>query len=56
MQSGGMGEGWSDILAASFTSDPVIGEYVTNNPSTGVRTVRTTTTIRSPLASSARGV
>ncbi|MCB1021162.1 MAG: M36 family metallopeptidase, partial [Acidobacteria bacterium] len=39
-QSGAMGEGWSDILAATFTSDPVIGEYVTNNSSTGIRAVR----------------
>ena len=39
-QSGAMGEGWSDALAASYTSDPVIGEYVTRNSATGVRTVR----------------
>ncbi len=38
--SGAMGEGWSDVMAASFTSDPVIGEYVTRNAATGVRTVR----------------
>ena len=39
-QSGGMGEGWSDVLSASFTDDPVIGEYATKNASTGIRTVR----------------
>ena len=45
-QSGAMGEGWSDVMAASFTSDPVIGEYATRNAATGVRTVRYD---RSPL-------
>ena len=38
-QSGAMGEGWSDAYAASFTDDPVVGEYVTGNPTTGLRTV-----------------
>ena len=37
--SGAMGEGWSDSYAATFTNDPVIGEYVTRNPTTGIRTV-----------------
>jgi hypothetical protein len=37
--SGAMSEGWSDIYAASFTADPIIGEYVTGNPTTGLRTV-----------------
>ena len=38
-QSGAMGEGWSDAYAASFTNDPVVGEYVSTNPATGIRTV-----------------
>ena len=37
--SGAMSEGWSDIYAASFTADPVVGEYVTGNPTSGLRTV-----------------
>src|SRR5262249_32037153 len=37
IQSGGMGEGWSDLLAASFLNDPVAGAYVTGNATTGVR-------------------
>lgn len=36
-QSGALGEGWSDVLAASFTDDPVVGEYVSNNPTSGIR-------------------
>src|SRR5262245_49932063 len=31
LQSGGMGEGWSDWVAASFLNNPVIGAYVTGN-------------------------
>jgi hypothetical protein len=38
-QSGAMGEGWSDAYAASFTGDPVVGEYSSRNSATGVRTV-----------------
>ena len=37
--SGAMGEGWSDAYAASFTDDPVVGEYVTGNSTTGIRGV-----------------
>ena len=37
--SGAMSEGWSDAYAASFTGDPVFGEYVFANPATGMRTV-----------------
>ncbi|MBI4454403.1 MAG: M36 family metallopeptidase [Acidobacteria bacterium] len=37
IQSGAMGEGWSDWFAASIYNDSVIMEYVTGNPSTGVR-------------------
>ena len=37
IQSGGMGEGWGDFLAASFLNDPVIGAYVSGNATTGVR-------------------
>ncbi len=38
-QSGAMGEGWSDAYAASLTGDPVLGEYASRNPATGIRTV-----------------
>ncbi len=38
-QSGAMSEGWSDAYAASFTNDPVVGEYVSTNATTGIRTV-----------------
>ncbi|MDA1234111.1 MAG: M36 family metallopeptidase [Acidobacteria bacterium] len=37
-QSGALGEGWSDALAASFIGDPIFGEYVSNNPASGLRT------------------
>src|SRR5262249_10174489 len=37
LQSGGMGEGWSDWVAASFLNDPVIGAYVTGNATVGIR-------------------
>jgi Zn-dependent metalloprotease len=37
-QSGALGEGWSDVLSASFTGDPIVGEYVANNPASGIRT------------------
>jgi hypothetical protein len=38
LQSGALGEGWSDSTASSINNDPVVGEYVTNNYTTGVRT------------------
>jgi hypothetical protein len=38
-QSGALAEGWSDAYAASFTNDPVIGEYLSTTPSTGLRSV-----------------
>jgi len=37
LQSGGMGEGWSDFMAASFLDNPVIGAYVSGNATAGVR-------------------
>jgi len=37
VQTGALGEGWSDITSASKWDDPVIGEYVTGNPTTGIR-------------------
>lgn len=38
LQSGALGEGWSDSTASSINNDPVVGEYVTNNYTSGVRT------------------
>jgi subtilisin-like proprotein convertase family protein len=37
LQSGGLGEGWSDFMAASFLDDPVIGAYVTGDATVGIR-------------------
>jgi hypothetical protein len=37
LQSGGMGEGWSDWVAAAILDNPVIGAYVTGNATTGIR-------------------
>jgi len=37
VQSGGMGEGWSDWVAASFLDNPVVGAYVTGNATRGIR-------------------
>jgi len=37
LQSGGMGEGWSDFVAATFLDNPVIGAYVTGNATVGIR-------------------
>src|SRR5512144_1965676 len=37
LQSGGMGEGWSDFMAATFLNNPVIGAYVTGNATRGIR-------------------
>jgi extracellular elastinolytic metalloproteinase len=36
-QAGAMGEGWSDYWAATFYGNGVIGEYVTNNLTRGIR-------------------
>jgi Zn-dependent metalloprotease len=36
-QAGAMGEGWSDYWAATFYNNGVIGEYVTNNLTRGIR-------------------
>jgi hypothetical protein len=38
-QTGAMGEGWSDWMAATINNDPVIGAYVTGNAATGIRRV-----------------
>jgi hypothetical protein len=37
VQSGAMGEGWSDYFPISFFDDPVAGEYVSGNAVTGIR-------------------
>jgi hypothetical protein len=37
VQSGGMGEGWGDYIAASFLNNPVIGAYVTGDRVKGIR-------------------
>ena len=39
VQTGAMGEGWSDWVAATINNDPVIGAYVTGNATTGIRRV-----------------
>jgi extracellular elastinolytic metalloproteinase len=36
-QAGAMGEGWSDYWAATFYNNGVVGEYVTNNLTRGIR-------------------
>lgn len=36
-QSGAMGEGWSDYWANTLGNDGVVGEYVTNNTTRGIR-------------------
>ena len=36
-QSGGMGEGWSDYIAATFRNNPVIGGYAVSNNVRGIR-------------------
>lgn len=36
LQSGAMGEGWSDYWAITINNDGAVGEYVTNNPA-GIR-------------------
>ena len=37
IQSGAMGEGWSDYFAISFFNNPVYGAYQSQNPISGVR-------------------
>ncbi len=36
-QAGAMGEGWSDYWAITFYNDGRVGDYVTNNPTNGIR-------------------
>jgi hypothetical protein len=36
-QAGAMGEGWSDYWAATFYGNGIIGEFVTNNLTNGIR-------------------
>jgi extracellular elastinolytic metalloproteinase len=36
-QAGAMGEGWSDYWAATFYNNGVVGEFVTNNLTRGIR-------------------
>ena len=38
-QRGALGEGWSDVISYLKWGDAVIGEYVTGNASTGIRSV-----------------
>jgi hypothetical protein len=38
-QQGALGEGWSDFFPSSFLEDPVVGNWITGNP-TGIRTFR----------------
>lgn len=37
IQSGAMGEGWSDYFAASYFNNPVLGAYISQNPTHGDR-------------------
>jgi hypothetical protein len=37
LQSGGMGEGWGDLMGSSFLNNPVVGAYVTGNTTRGIR-------------------
>ena len=39
VQSGALGEGWSDAFATSINNDPVYGEYNNGNYTTGIRGV-----------------
>ena len=41
-QSGAMGEGWSDYWAATLNNDGVMGEYVTQNTTSGIRRAKYT--------------
>ncbi len=36
-QSKAMGEGWSDYWAVTAFDDPIVGEFVTRNPTVGIR-------------------
>src|SRR6266511_4732171 len=36
-QAGAMGEGWSDYWAITFYNNGIVGEYVTNNTTRGIR-------------------
>jgi hypothetical protein len=36
-QAGAMGEGWSDYWASTFYNNGIVGEYVTNNTTRGIR-------------------
>src|SRR5690606_41954853 len=38
-QRGALGEGWSDVISYLKWGDAVIGEYVTGNATTGIRSV-----------------
>jgi extracellular elastinolytic metalloproteinase len=37
LQSGGMGEGWGDLMGSSFLNNPIVGAYVTGNATLGIR-------------------
>jgi hypothetical protein len=37
IQSGAMGEGWSDYFSISYFNDPVEGRYIGQNPISGIR-------------------
>ena len=37
LQAGSMGEGWGDVLSAYMWDEPVVGEYVSGNATTGIR-------------------
>jgi hypothetical protein len=37
LQSGGMGEGWGDVIGSSFLNNPVVGAYVTGDAVNGIR-------------------
>jgi hypothetical protein len=53
VQTGALGEGWSDALATSLWHDPVYGEYNNGNLTTGIRGVAydTSTLVYSDLCS-----
>ena len=38
IQPGGLAEGWADYFGATFTDDPVVGEWVSGNGVNGIRT------------------
>src|SRR6185436_19759463 len=37
LQSGGMGEGWGDVIGSSFLNNPIVGAYVTGDAVNGIR-------------------